>query len=76
MVADVPKSVVTVTSTVPVPAGDVTVIEVSEFTVTDVPAVDPKLTDVSPVKPLPDTVTTVPPESDPELGVMLVTVMP
>jgi hypothetical protein len=69
LVDEVPDGDVTVTSTVPVPAGDVVVIEMSEFTVYVVAATDPNLTDVAPVKPLPEMVTEVPPAAGPELGV-------
>ena len=41
-VAEVPPAVVTRTSTVPVPAGEVAVIEVAELTVKPVAAVAPK----------------------------------
>lgn len=68
LVADVPEGEVTVTSTVPVPAGAVAVSEVSELTVNVFAAVVPNMTDVAPVKPLPRRLTTVPPESGPELG--------
>ena len=59
--ADVPAGVVTVTSTVPVPAGLSAVIVVSLTTVTFVAAVVPKSTAVAPVKPVPVIVTKVPP---------------
>jgi hypothetical protein len=68
LVAEVPPGVVTVTSTVPVPAGAVAVIELSELNTNDVAAVDPNLTDVAPVKPLPRMLTTVPPVLGPEVG--------
>ena len=55
--ADVPPGVVTVTSTVPVPAGLSAVIVVSLTTVTLVAAVVPKSTAVAPVKPVPVIVT-------------------
>jgi hypothetical protein len=73
LVDDVPSGVVTVTSTVPVPDGDVAVIEVSEFTAMVVAAADPNLTEVAPVNPLPITLTTVPPVAGPELGEILET---
>src|SRR5208283_4001145 len=73
-VALVPPGVVTVTSTVPVPAGDFMVREVGEAMSRPVPAVDPNLTDVAPVKPVPVTVTVVPPVRGPAPGVMPVTV--
>jgi hypothetical protein len=73
-VADVPPTVVTVTSTVPVPAGDVAVIWVAELTVKLVAAVPPMVTPVAPVKLVPVTVTEVPPAVVPELGLIPVTV--
>ena len=52
------RRLVTVTSTVPVPAGEVAVIEVAELTVTAVPALAPKSTRVAPaVKSVPVMVT-------------------
>ena len=73
-VAEVPPVVVTVTSTVPVPAGDVAVIEVDETTVKAVAAVVPKFTAVAPVKPVPVMVTAVPPVAGPVAGLTDVTV--
>ena len=67
-VADVPPAVVTLTSTVPVPAGEVAVIEVAELKVKLVAAVAPNVTAVAPVKLVPVIVTLVPPEVDPLLG--------
>ena len=52
-----PPGVVTVTSTVPVPAGLSAVIVVPLTTVTSVAAVVPKSTAVAPVKPVPVIVT-------------------
>ena len=52
---------VTVTSTVPVPAGESAVISVSETTFTSVAAFEPKSTAVAPVKSVPSMVTGVPP---------------
>ena len=49
-VPEVPSGVVTVTSTVPVPAGDVAVTEVALLTITPVAALDPKWTAVAPVR--------------------------
>ena len=43
-VAEVPPEVVTVTSTVPVPDGELTVRVVEFVTLTEVPAVEPKST--------------------------------
>ena len=73
-VALVPPGVVTVTSTVPVPAGDFMVREVDEVTDKPVPAVVPNFTAVAPVNPVPVTVTVVPPATGPAAGEMLVTV--
>jgi hypothetical protein len=72
----VPAGEVTVTSTVLVPAGAVAVSEVSELTVNVEAAVDPNLTAVAPVNPLPRRLTTVAPESGPELGEIPETVVP
>src|SRR6202021_1098805 len=52
-VADVHPAVVTLTSTVPVPAGEVAVIWVAEVTVKLVAAVAPNVTAVAPVKLVP-----------------------
>ena len=73
-VADVPPAVVTLTSTVPVPAGEVAVIEVAELTVKPVAAVAPKFTAVAPVKLVPVIVTVVPPAVGPAVGEIEVTV--
>ena len=73
-VAEVPPTVVTVTSTVPVPAGDVAVIWVAEFTVKPVAGVAPKLTAVAPLKFVPVIITDVPPEVGPAVGEIDVTV--
>ena len=56
------------TSTVPVPAGDVAVIDVALLTVNVVAAVAPNFTAVAPVKLVPVIVTDVPPAVGPELG--------
>ena len=66
--------VVTLTSTVPVPAGEVAVIEVAELTVKPVAAVAPKVTAVAPVKLVPVIVTVVPPAAGPDVGEIEVTV--
>ena len=75
LTAEVPLGVVTVTSTVPVPAGAVTVRLVA---VTDVeprcPRSEPKWTAVAPVKSVPVTVTEVPPPAGPLVGLSPVTV--
>jgi hypothetical protein len=73
-VGEVPFGVVTVTSTVPVPAGEVAVIEVSELTVKLAAEATPKRTAVAPVKPVPVMVTVVPPASGPAIGVTALTV--
>ena len=65
---------VTVTSTVPVPAGEVAVIEVAELMAKLAAAVFPNLTAVAPVKPVPVIVTEVAPVVEPLAGLMLVTV--
>ncbi|MEY9227935.1 hypothetical protein ABIF78_000258 [Bradyrhizobium japonicum] len=67
-VGDVPPDVVTLTSTVPVPGGDVAVIWVAELTVKPVAAVAPNVTAVAPVKLVPVIVTTVPPPAGPDVG--------
>ena len=69
----VPAEVVTVTSSVPEPAGDETVISVAETTVKLVAAVVPKSTAVAPVNPEPVTVTVVPPAGRPATGLRAVT---
>ncbi len=68
-----PAGVVTVTSTVPVPAGLSAVIVVSFTTVTFVAAVVPKSTAVAPVKSVPVIVTSVPPAVGPLVGLRPVT---
>ena len=69
----VPAEVVTLTSTVPVPAGLLAVIVVLLTTTTPVAAVVPKLTAVAPVNPVPVIVTGVPPAAGPLAGLMPVT---
>ena len=59
---------VTVTSTVPEPAGLVAVIDVALFTVTPVAAVEPKATVSPDAKPVPEMVTEVPPAAGPVAG--------
>ena len=49
----VPLGVVTVTTTVPVPLGDVTEMDVELITFKLVPGIEPKSTVVAPVKPDP-----------------------
>jgi hypothetical protein len=66
---------VTVTSTVPTdPAGACTVSDVFDVTLNAVAATPPKCTPLAPVKPLPVTVTLVPPAVVPEDGETPVTV--
>jgi len=72
-VAEVPPVVVTLISTVPVPAGEVAVIWVAELTVKAVAAVPPKFTAVAPVKLVPVMTTLVPPASGPDVGEIDVT---
>ena len=67
-VADVPPVVVTLMSTVPVPGGEVAVIDVAELTVKPAAAVPPKVTAVAPVKLVPVMVTVVPPAIGPTVG--------
>ena len=73
-VADVPPAVVTVTSTVPLPAGDVAVIDVAELTVKLVALTAPNFTAVAPVRVVPVMVTNVPPAVGPDVGETDVTV--
>lgn len=70
----VPPGVVTVTSTVPEPGGEVAVICVELTTATFVAPFAPKATDVAPVRFVPVIVTLVPPDVGPEAGLMPVTV--
>ncbi len=65
LVVDVPPEPVTVTSTVPEPAGAVAVSDVPEDTDTLVAAADPKLTVSPAANPLPVTVTVLPPPAAP-----------
>jgi hypothetical protein len=68
-----PPPVVTVTSTVPLPAGVVAVIAVSELTVKLTAEAVPKRTAVEPVKPVPVIVTVVPALVGPAFGLTPVT---
>ena len=68
LIAEVPLGVVTVTSTVPVPAGEVTVRLVAVTPLIEVPGLVPKWTAVAPVKLVPLTVTEVPPAAGPLWG--------
>jgi hypothetical protein len=74
LVALVPPGPVTVTSTVPDPAGEVAVIEVAELTVTPVAALPPKATVSPAAKFVPVTVTSVPPDVGPDAGETALTV--
>src|SRR5258708_19769218 len=69
-----PSAVVTVTSTVPTPAGEVAVIWVALLTVKEAAALLPKLTAVAPEKLVPVMVTLGPPDVGPVFGLTLVTV--
>ena len=73
-VADVPPVVVTVTSTVPLPAGSTAVICVPETTAKLLAAVEPNFTPLAAVKLVPVIVTVVPPAVGPEVGLIDVTV--
>jgi hypothetical protein len=73
-VALVPPGVVTVTSTVPLPAGEVAEMLLELLTVKVVAAVPPNFTAVAPVKFVPVTVTEVPLPAGPEDGLTDVTV--
>ncbi|GFE19790.1 hypothetical protein Sliba_02430 [Streptomyces nigrescens] len=64
-----PPGVVTVICTVPVPAGATAVTWVSETTVKEVAGVAPNRTAVVAARPVPVSVTVVPPAAGPELGV-------
>jgi len=70
----VPKLVVTVTSTIPEPAGEVAVIDVGPLTVTAVAVTVPNLTTGLPAKLVPEMVTAVPPAAGPVAGLRPVTV--
>ena len=65
--SDVPSGVVTVTSTVPVPGGELAVIELAESDVMSA-AAEPKSTAVAPARFVPVMVTLVPPAGVPEPG--------
>lgn len=73
-VALVPPTVVTRTSTVPVPAGDVAVIWVALSTVKPVAGVAPNTTALTPERLVPVIVTDVPPAAGPLVGAIDVTV--
>ena len=69
-----PPAFVTVTSTLPIPAGEVAAIDVALLTVNVVATTPPNLTAVAPVKLLPVMVTGVPPAAGPLAGEIEVTV--
>ena len=73
MVALVPPAAVTLTSTMPLPAGDVTVIWVEVLEIM-LAVLAPKLTAVTTKKLVPVMVTLVPPDAGPVFGLTLVTV--
>jgi len=73
-VALVPPGVVTVTSTTPVPTGEVALIVVALTKVKLVAAVVPNWTAVAPVKFVPVIVISVPPANGPDVGLRPVTV--
>jgi hypothetical protein len=74
-IAEVPPTVVTVTSTVPAElAGEVAVTSVSESTVKPAAGVVPKVTAAASLKPVPEIVTEVPPAVGPEVGAIELTV--
>jgi hypothetical protein len=70
----VPPAEVTVTWTVPVPAGALTVTSVAEITLRFVPSLEPKWTEATLVKLVPWMVTLVPPFAGPRVGDSEVTV--
>ena len=74
LVAVVPPAVVTVTFTVPTPAGDVAFNCVPFTKVTDVLALVPNFTVEALVKLVPVMVTLVPPDAGPTIGLINVTV--
>ena len=76
LVTEVPWALVTVTSTTPVPAGAVAVMEVAELTLKAVAGVEPKWTAEAEVSCWPVMVTTVPPEGGPVDGLTPVTMGP
>jgi len=73
LVALVPLEFVTVTSTVPLPAGEVAAIDVALLTVNEVALVLPNFTAVARVKLLPVMITGVPPATGPLFGEIEVT---
>jgi hypothetical protein len=73
-VGEVPPTVVTVTSTTPVPAGAIAVSKADEMKVTPVAAVVPNAAVEVGVKPVPMMLTLTPPPAGLVGGLMLVTV--
>lgn len=69
----VPPVDVTLMPTVPLPAGELATISLSEMTVKLLADVEPKDTPVVPVKPVPVIVTEVPPAAGPSVGAMAFT---
>ena len=69
-----PPAVVTVTSTMPLPAGELAVIEVALLTLNEAAFAPPNLTAVAPVRLVPVMVTEVPPRVVPLMGAIAVTV--
>ena len=69
-----PPGVVTVTSTVPEPAGEVAVICVADSALSELALVEPNLTSLAPVRFVPVIVTVVPPAAGPLVGSTFVTV--
>ena len=68
-----PAGLVTVTSTVPLPAGDTAVQVLGLVQDTPVAGVEPNITEESAVNPVPLMVTVVPPAADPAVGLIPVT---
>jgi hypothetical protein len=73
LVALVSSKTVTVTSTVPLPAGEIAVIDVALLTVNEVAAVPPNCTTVARARLSPVMVTSVPPAVGPLFGEIEVT---
>ena len=73
-VALVPPGVLTVTSTVPEPAGEVAVTCVGDSALSELALVEPNLTSLAPVRFVPVIVTVVPPAAGPLVGSTLLTV--
>ena len=69
-----PPGVLTVTSTVPEPAGEVAVTCVADSALSAVAALAPNLTSLAPVRFVPVIVTVVPPPAGPLVGETFVTV--